>query len=78
MIAYTTVGTNDLAKAVPFYKALLEDILGAKVFFESEGGVGWGVGPDKPMFTVLTPFDKNPRPSAMARWCRSRVRGPIR
>ena len=60
MIAYTTVGSNDLAKAVPFYTALLEGVLGAKVFFKSEGGVGWGVGPDKPMFTVLTPFDKKP------------------
>ena len=60
MIAYTTVGSNDLAKAVPFYTALLEGVLGAKVFFKSDNGVGWGVGPDKPMFTLLKPFDKNP------------------
>jgi predicted lactoylglutathione lyase len=31
--------------------------LGAKPFFKSERGVGWGVSPDKPMFSVLKPFD---------------------
>ncbi len=60
MIAYTTVGSNDVAKAVAFYKGLLEGVFGAKIFFEGESGTGWGVGPDKPMFAVLKPFDKNP------------------
>ena len=61
MIAYTTVGSNDLAKAVPFYTALLEGVLGAKVFFKSENGVGWGVGPDKPMFTAADALRQEPR-----------------
>lgn len=56
MIGYTSVGTNDLEKAIHFYGELLF-LLGAKPFFKSERGVGWGVSPDKPMFSVLKPFD---------------------
>ena len=56
MIGYTCVGTNDLDKAVGFYTELL-GLLGAQVFFKSERGVGWGVAPDKPMFSVMRPFD---------------------
>lgn len=56
MIGYTCVGTNDLDKAVAFYTDLL-DLLGAQVFFKTERGVGWGVAPDKPMFSVMRPFD---------------------
>ncbi len=56
MIGYTCVGTNDLDKAVGFYSELL-GLLGATEFFKSERGVGWGVAPDKPMFSVMRPFD---------------------
>ena len=56
MIGYTSVGTNGLEKAIHFYGELLS-LLGAKPFFKSERGVGWGVSPDKPMFSVLKPFD---------------------
>jgi len=56
MIGYTCVGTNDLDKAVTFYSELLA-VLGAKVFFKSDRGVGWGTAPDKPMFSVMKPFD---------------------
>lgn len=56
MIGYTSVGTNDLEKAIHFYGELLS-LLGAKPFFKSERGVGWGVNPDEPMFSVLKPFD---------------------
>jgi len=56
MIGYTCVGTNDLEKAVVFYGELL-DMLGAKPFFKSDRGVGWGVSPDKPMFSVMVPYD---------------------
>lgn len=56
MIGYTSVGTNDLEKAIHFYGELLS-LLGAKPFFKSERGVGWGVSPDEPMFSVLKPFD---------------------
>ena len=57
MIGYTCVGTNNLDKAVAFYSELL-GLLGAKEFFKNERGVGWGVAPDKPLFSVMQPFDK--------------------
>lgn len=59
MIGYTTVGTNDLDKAVAFYGELLS-LLGAQPFFKSDRGVGWGVSHDKPMFSVLKPFNGEP------------------
>ena len=56
MIGYTCVGTNDLERAVRFYDELF-GLIGAKTFYKTERGVGWGVSPDKPMFSVLKPFD---------------------
>ena len=56
MIGYTCVGTNDLEKAVAFYGELLS-LLEAKPFFKSDRGVGWGISPDKPMFSVMKPYD---------------------
>jgi catechol 2,3-dioxygenase-like lactoylglutathione lyase family enzyme len=56
MIGYTCVGTNDLDKAITFYSDLL-GVLGAQVFFKSDRGVGWGTAPDKPMLSVMKPFD---------------------
>lgn len=56
MIGYTCVGTNHLDRAVHFYGELL-GLLGAKPFFKSDRGVGWGVKPDQPMFSVMKPFD---------------------
>lgn len=59
MIGYTCVGTNDLSKAVAFYGELL-GLLGAKPTFKTDRGVGWGIAPDKPMFSVFKPFDAEP------------------
>lgn len=59
MIGYTSVGTNDLDKAIAFYDELLS-LLGAQPFFKSDRGVGWGVSPDQPMFSVLKPFNGEP------------------
>ena len=56
MIGYTCVGTNDLEKAVHFYGELL-GLMNAQPFFKSDRGVGWGVAADKPMFSVMKPFD---------------------
>ncbi|MEY2622152.1 MAG: hypothetical protein RIT26_1972 [Pseudomonadota bacterium] len=56
MIGYTCVGTNDLERAVHFYGELLA-LLGAKPFFKSERGVGWGVKPEQAMFSVMKPYD---------------------
>ena len=55
MIGYACGGTNDLDKAVAFYDELL-GLLGAKVFFKNDRGVGWGVAPEQPMFSVMRPF----------------------
>jgi catechol 2,3-dioxygenase-like lactoylglutathione lyase family enzyme len=59
MIGYTCVGTNQLEQAIHFYGELL-GLLGAQPFFQSERGVGWGVSPEQPMFSVLQPFDGQP------------------
>jgi catechol 2,3-dioxygenase-like lactoylglutathione lyase family enzyme len=59
MIGYTCVGTNQLEQAVHFYGELL-GLLGAKPFFKSDRGVGWGVSPQQPMFSVMKPFDGQP------------------
>lgn len=56
MIGYTCVGTNDLPRAVAFYDSLL-GLMGANRFFESDRGIGWGTAADKPMFSVMKPFD---------------------
>jgi catechol 2,3-dioxygenase-like lactoylglutathione lyase family enzyme len=59
MIGYTCVGTNDLARATAFYDALFA-IVGAKHFFETDRGIGWGTAPGKPLFCVMRPFDGRP------------------
>ena len=59
MLAYTTVGTNDLPRAITFYDELFS-VLGARRAFESARGVGWSTGRDKPMFSVMKPFDGQP------------------
>ena len=55
MIAYVTLGTNDLPRATDFYEKLFSS-LGAQRLWESETGVAWGVG-DGPGVGVLKPFD---------------------
>jgi predicted lactoylglutathione lyase len=58
MIGYTTVGTNDLDKAVVFYDALFA-VLGAARFMEEDTFVAWAVAPDQPAFSVCKPTDGN-------------------
>ena len=58
MIGYTTVGTNNLERAVEFYDALLGE-LGAERMMEGERFVAWAVSPDQPAFSVTLPFDGN-------------------
>lgn len=59
MIGYVCVGTNDLKKAEGFYSQLL-GIMGAKESYRGERGIGWGTAPDKPMLSVVMPFDGKP------------------
>lgn len=56
MIAYTTLGTNDLKRAAGFYDALFAG-LGAKRVMEFERMVIWGSAPNAPMFGICTPYD---------------------
>lgn len=59
MIGYTTVGTNDLPRAVAFYDALLGE-LGAKRFMEFETFVAWSTGRNSPGFSVAKPYNGQP------------------
>jgi catechol 2,3-dioxygenase-like lactoylglutathione lyase family enzyme len=59
MIGYTTLGTNDLARAGKFYDALLATI-GAKRYMETGTFVMWACAPDKPALAAITPYDGKP------------------
>jgi len=58
MIGYTTVGTNNLEKAVLFYDALFA-VLGAGRFMDEDTFVAWSVAPELPAFSVCRPNDGN-------------------
>jgi predicted lactoylglutathione lyase len=57
MIAYVTLGSNDLARAGKFYDALLGEI-GAGRAMENERLILWATGEGQPMFGVITPIDE--------------------
>lgn len=57
MIAYTTVGTNNMDKAKDFYAELLGE-LDAKPGWTSDTFASFSVGPGQPTFAVCTPFDE--------------------
>lgn len=59
MLAYTTIGTNDLKRAGAFYDTLLAG-MGAKRAMEFDRMIAWGVSPTAPMFAVCTPYDGKP------------------
>ncbi|MBN8817715.1 MAG: VOC family protein [Sphingomonas sp.] len=59
MIGYTTVGTNDLQRAMAFYDALFGSV-GIMRLLELPQLAAWGVSWDKPMFGVAKPFDGRP------------------
>ncbi len=56
MIAYTTLGTNDLEKSKAFYGALFGEI-GIKELWASDSFVGYGPAMNEPMFGVCKPHD---------------------
>ncbi len=58
-IGYVMVGTNDLARAVGFYDALLGG-LGATRFSETDRGVSWSFGVGTTSLCVTEPFDGAP------------------
>lgn len=62
MIAYVTIGTNDLIRARSFYAALLGTI-GGKELMRIDDHTGftlYGTGMDRPGIVVLKPFDGAP------------------
>jgi len=59
MIGYTTVGTNDLQRAMAFYDALFSSV-GIARLLELPMLAAWGVNWNKPIFGVAKPFDGRP------------------
>src|SRR5215469_4397988 len=59
MIAYVTIGTNNLARAAAFYDRLLA-VLGAKRAWELERSIGWSTSAGAPTVSVIRPFDAKP------------------
>jgi len=62
MIGYTTLGTNDPARARAFYDALLAE-LGARRLIEMPDArelTFWGTTPHRPMLAVGRPYDGGP------------------
>ncbi|NNL87307.1 MAG: VOC family protein [Myxococcales bacterium] len=57
MIAYTTIGTNDLARAGQFYDALLKEV-GAGRAMDMGRLIAYAAGEGQPMFAICTPFDE--------------------
>ena len=59
MIAYTTIGTSDMDRAVAFYDALLEQI-GAKQLFGMDRIKFYGTSTNDTMLAVCIPYDEKP------------------
>ena len=57
MIAYITLGTNDLARAAAYYDTLLAE-MGAGQAFKTDRLVTWTTGQGSPMLGVIEPFDE--------------------
>lgn len=60
MLAYSVVGTNDLARALAFYDELLDSIGIHKLFDNPRGGRLYGNDPNGQLFAVFAPFDGQP------------------
>lgn len=59
MLAYTTIGTNDLPRAAQFYDALLAEV-GAARAMDMGRLIAYAAGEGQPMFAICTPFDDKP------------------
>lgn len=58
MIGYVTLGTNDLARAAPFYDAIAAE-LGTGRMMEFENFIAWGTPDGGAGIGVTKPFDGN-------------------
>ena len=59
MLAYVTLGSNDLERSIAFYDAVLGE-LGAQRISAGDRMVLWGVGAGQPMLGICTPWDEKP------------------
>jgi len=59
MIAYTTLGTNDLPRAAKFYDALLAEV-GAGRAMDMGRLIAYAAGEGQPMFGICIPEDEKP------------------
>ncbi len=57
MIGYTTIGTQDMAKACAFYDALLAEV-GGKQLFGMDRIKFYGTAPSAPMLAICIPYDE--------------------
>ena len=60
MLAYATVGTNDLPRAAAFYDVVLAEIGGTRFMEEPGSFIAWGTGQQGAGLGVTIPFDKRP------------------
>ncbi|MFS8064379.1 MAG: VOC family protein [Luteimonas sp.] len=60
MLAYATIGTNDLPRAAAFYDALLAEVGGKRFMEEPDYFIAWGSRQDGAGLGVTVPFDKKP------------------
>ena len=61
MLAYSTIGVNDIEAARKFYGELFAELGGKEVFVRPDGGfVGFGVTQGQPMFGIAKPYDGKP------------------
>ena len=57
MLGYSTIGVNDMDRAVTFYDALLAE-LGAKQLFGMDRIKFYGTGTDSAMLAICIPYDE--------------------
>jgi len=60
MLGYTTIGSNDLDRAVAFYDALLAEI-GVKQLFGTDRIKFYGTSTNESMLALCIPYDEQPQ-----------------
>ncbi|MES2669276.1 MAG: VOC family protein [Pseudomonadota bacterium] len=60
MIAYTTLGTHDLARAADFYDAVLAELGATRFMEEPDYYIAWGNSEHGAGLGITNPFDKEP------------------
>lgn len=58
MLAYVTLGSNDVEKATAFYDGVMAE-LGAQRLFDNDRLYFYGTGPGAPMLAIGGPYDEN-------------------